>query len=54
MQIIAIQMTSTDDINENLAIVAEQLAKIDFQRPSLVLLPENFALYAHSQAYQVI
>jgi len=52
MQVIAIQMTSTDDVNQNLAVVAEQLANINFQQPSLVLLPENFALYAHSKAYQ--
>lgn len=52
MQIIALQMTSTADVSQNLVTVAKQLASMDFRLPSLVLLPENFALYAHNKAYQ--
>lgn len=52
MQLIAIQMTSTDDVSQNLAMVGEQLANIEFQQPSLVLLPENFAVFANRKKYQ--
>lgn len=60
MQLVAIQMTSTEDVVENLAEVAAQLARIDFTSaqaehhgvmPTLVLLPENFALFARSERY---
>jgi len=52
MQLVAIQMTSTDDVSQNLAMVGAQLAKIEFQQPSLVLLPENFAVFTHRKKYQ--
>jgi len=52
MQLVAIQMTSGADIAANLAYVAAQLAQIDTSIEStLVLLPENFALFSHRDDY---
>jgi len=52
MQLVAIQMTSGTDIAENLAYVAAQLALIDTSIEStLVLLPENFALFSDRDDY---
>jgi len=52
MQLVAIQMTSGADIKANLAYVASQLALIDTGgAPTLILLPENFALFSHRDDY---
>lgn len=52
MQLVAIQMTSGADIQTNLAYVASQLALINTRiAPTLILLPENFALYANRDDY---
>ncbi|NQZ50122.1 MAG: carbon-nitrogen hydrolase family protein [Moritella sp.] len=52
MQLVAIQMTSGADITANLAYVASQLALINTQlAPTLILLPENFALFSHRDDY---
>ncbi|EDM66289.1 MAG: amidohydrolase [Moritella sp.] len=52
MQLVAIQMTSGADIEANLAYVASQLALINTQvAPTLILLPENFALFSHRDDY---
>ena len=52
MQLVAIQMTSGADIAANLAYVASQLALINTQvAPTLILLPENFALFSHRDDY---
>ncbi len=52
MQLIAIQLTSNNRIECNLAEIDRQLAQIDFSVPSLVLLPENFAMFGCTQEYQ--
>ncbi|MCJ8349789.1 carbon-nitrogen hydrolase family protein [Moritella sp.] len=52
MQLVAMQMTSGADIAANLAYVASQLALINTQvAPTLILLPENFALFSHRDDY---
>lgn len=52
MQLVAIQMNSGADITANLADVATQLAQIDTRGEStLILLPENFALFSHRDDY---
>ncbi|PKH05135.1 carbon-nitrogen hydrolase family protein [Moritella sp. Urea-trap-13] len=52
MQLVAIQMNSGADITANLAYVATQLALVDFAiKPTLILLPENFALFSHRDDY---
>ena len=54
MQLVAIQMTSGADIEANLATVASQLALIHTgSEPTLVLLPENFALFSHRDDYLI-
>jgi len=54
MQLVAIQMTSGADIEANLAYVASQLALIHTgSEPTLVLLPENFALFSHRDDYLI-
>jgi len=52
MQLVAIQMTSGADITVNLAYVASQLRLINTGvEPTLVLLPENFALFSNRDDY---
>lgn len=52
MQLVAIQMNSGTDIAANLAYVASQLALINTQvAPTLILLPENFALFSNRDDY---
>ncbi|MFT5879208.1 MAG: putative amidohydrolase [Moritella sp.] len=60
MQLVAIQMTSTDDLVANLAVIEARLAEIDFSPKrengtedghTLVLLPENFALFSSTTDY---
>jgi predicted amidohydrolase len=52
MQLVAIQMTSGADIKANLAYVASQLTLINTEvTPTLILLPENFALFSHRDDY---
>ncbi|MDX2320625.1 MAG: carbon-nitrogen hydrolase family protein [Moritella sp.] len=52
MQLVAIQMTSGADIAVNLAYVAAQLTLIDTKiAPTLILLPENFALFSDRGDY---
>lgn len=60
MQLVAIQMTSTDDVAANLAVIEARLAEIDFlpkqdngtvDGGTLVLLPENFALFSSTSDY---
>lgn len=54
MQLIAIQMTSGADIDVNLAYVATQLALLKpFVEPTLILLPENFALFSTTEDYRL-
>ncbi|WP_158965662.1 carbon-nitrogen hydrolase family protein [Paraglaciecola sp. L3A3] len=43
--IVAIQMTSTPDVAENLQFVEQQLLDLPAQRPCLVVLPECFACF---------
>ncbi|MGJ8680136.1 carbon-nitrogen hydrolase family protein [Paraglaciecola sp.] len=43
--IIAIQMTSTPDVSENLQFVEQQLQSLTATRPCLVVLPECFACF---------
>jgi len=52
MQLVAIQMTSGVDIDANLAHVAAQLRQINTSvAPTLILLPENFALFSSRDDY---
>jgi len=52
MQLVAIQMTSGADMTANLAYVAAQLVQVDTSvEPTLILLPENFALFSHRDDY---
>ncbi|QFI39749.1 carbon-nitrogen hydrolase family protein [Moritella marina ATCC 15381] len=52
MQLVAIQMTSGADIDANLAYVASQLARVNTAiEPTLILLPENFALFSNRDDY---
>jgi len=52
MQLVSIQMTSGADIVANLAYVASQLALVDTEtEPTLILLPENFALFSSRDDY---
>ena len=54
MQLVAVQMTSGADIEANLTYVASQLAQVDTKiAPTLILLPENFALFSHRDDYLV-
>ena len=64
IHLIALQTTAGDNVEANLAAVAIQLGSIDFSQfdsktaagdmqrtPVLILLPENFALFAGPDAY---
>lgn len=43
--LVAIQMTSTPDVSENLSFVEQELKKLTIPRPCLVVLPECFACF---------
>ena len=43
--LIALQMTSTPDVTENLDHVEQQLARLTVNEPTLVVLPECFACF---------
>ncbi|MAD18228.1 MAG: amidohydrolase [Alteromonadaceae bacterium] len=43
--LIALQMTSTPDVTENLNFVEQQLAQLTVNEPALVVLPECFACF---------
>lgn len=45
VNLVAIQMTSTPDVEENLAQVESELAKLHSDTPPLVVLPECFACF---------
>lgn len=45
VNLVAIQMTSTPDVEENLAQVEQQLAQLTSDTPPLVVLPECFACF---------
>ncbi len=45
VNLVAIQMTSTPDVNENLAQVEAELARLSSDTPPLVVLPECFACF---------
>lgn len=45
VNIVAVQMTSSPDVLENLAFVEQQLKTLPSQRPCLVVLPECFACF---------
>lgn len=45
VNLVAVQMTSEPDIKANLAFVEDQLAQLDTQEPTLVVLPECFARF---------
>lgn len=45
VNLVAVQMTSQPDIDTNLAFVEEQLSQLDTSQPTLVVLPECFALF---------
>ncbi|MCF2947353.1 carbon-nitrogen hydrolase family protein [Paraglaciecola aquimarina] len=47
--IVAIQMTSTPDVTENLQFVEQELQKLPPQRPCLVVLPECFACFGGNE-----
>lgn len=46
--IVAIQMTSSPEVSDNLAFVEQQLQNLPAQRPCLVVLPECFACFGGS------
>ena len=45
VNLIAIQMTSTPDVDENLAFVEARLASLNITEPTLVVVPECFARF---------
>lgn len=59
MQLVAIQMTSSDNIDDNLNQLEAELAALSLHSvnghliPTLILLPENFALLANTKAYKL-
>lgn len=48
--VVAMQMTSSPDVNQNLAFVEQQLQNLPTQRPCLVVLPECFACFGGSDS----
>jgi nitrilase len=43
--VVAIQMTSSPDVSDNMAFIEQQLQQLPKQRPCLVVLPECFACF---------
>lgn len=53
VNLVAIQMTSTPDVEDNLNVVAEEMARAAIKKDSLVVLPECFACFGGKDKAQL-